>query len=534
MEKAVVIALAWGSSLALAVTYLFVGSGIDRLLSGDAPFAAFTVALAGAVVSGVLAHQVGIACTRALVTHEPARRHDMLDHVFALGPAERTRERSGRLVNTMTDGVERNAMHTSSFVAPMAASLLTPALIVLIVAITVDWVSALLLAISIPLVPACVLGFQAAFKTVSKKYRTASRALAAQELDAIQGLSTLVRMNAGKTMGRTLAGAAEEVRIRVMRYLAGNQLVLFAVDSVFSLGMITAAVALALWRFDAGAITAGQALSLVLLSSIMLDPLDRIGQFFYIGMGGMAAGREMKRFLSEVPAALDAPGAEAPTSIPSPGSVAVEDVHFAWDPAVPVLSGASLEVRAGEHVVLTGASGAGKSTLSSLIQGHQRPTQGRILIEGVDMATAPLDWVRSRIAVVEQSTYLFTGTLRDNLLLARPDATDEEILHALQRAHLTDLLERLPEGLDTPVGQRGLALSGGEGQRLAIARALLKDAPIMLLDEPTAHVDLASEKAILDTLNDVAGERTTITISHRGATIARADRRADLVEGQIR
>ena len=141
--------------------------------------------------------------------------------------------------------------------------------------------------------------------------------------------------------------------------------------------------------------------------------------------------------------------------------------------------------------------------------------------------------MHSRLAVVEQTTYLFSATLRDNLLIARPDATDDELLVALRTAHLSDLLERLPEGLDTRVGEHGMSLSGGEAQRVAIARAFLKKADILILDEPTAHVDLDSERAILEAIADIAHDRTTLTISHRQATIAHADRRVELAEGRI-
>ena len=371
---------------------------------------------------------------------------------------------------------------------------------------------------------------------MSNRYRTASRALAAQELDAIQGLSTLSYIGAGKAVGRTLADAAENVRVKVMRYLAGNQMVLLVVDGVFSLGMITGATALAYWRLSDGRFSVGQAVTLVLLSSIMLDPLDRIGQFFYIGMGGIAATREIKRFTSETPEVVDPAehGALAPTVLPLPGEVRIDSVSFGYEADLPILENASLRVAPGEHIAITGTSGAGKSTLSSLIQAHHLPSEGTIFINGVDISQVPLQWVRSQIAVVEQTTYLFSDTLRANILIANPAASDEDILTALRTVGLDDLLARLPEGLDTRVGDKGLALSGGEAQRVALARAFIKDAPILLLDEPTAHVDLESERQILNAIDTVARGRTTITISHRGATIAHADRQVELKEGELR
>lgn len=532
MNRAPVIALSWGTSLGLALTYLSIGWGLDALLAGRGAGALWWGVL-GVVVSALCAWWASRLGGDAVGPTETSLRHRVVSHVFALGPSERTRERTGRLVNTATDGVERAAAHRATFASQMIASLATPALVVLLIGVTIDWVAAGVLAISIPVVPLAIGAFQKAFQSVSKRYRASSRALSAQELDAIQGLSTLALLNARASMGERLARATEDVRRHVMSYFAGNQLVLLVVDCVFSLGMTTGAVVLGLWREASGAITIGQALSLVLLSSIMLDPLDRIGQFFYIGMGGMAAGREIARFTAQAPTVVDAPGVLAPTVEPAPGQIRLEDVDFSYEAGTPVLRGVDLDVERGESVVLTGASGAGKSTISALIQGMRRPDSGRVLVGGADLRDVPLSWVRERIGVVEQTTYLFTGTLRDNLAIARQGATDAQMLDALRAARLADLLERLPEGLDTRIGERGLSLSGGEAQRVAIARALLKDAPILLLDEPTAHVDLTSEREILQALDRASAGRTTLTISHRAATIADATRHVDLEEGRL-
>ena len=519
----------------LIILYIELGLVIDALISGNISLPSLGYLSLFALAAGMMAFSASFSGGTRLRTEEPRLRHAMVAQVFRLGVSERTKERSGRIVNTATDGVERSSNYRGTFIAPMLASLITPIMVVAVV-FTFDWVSAAVLAISIPVVPLTVGAFQRAFRPVSTRYRASSRALAAQELDAIQGLSTLSYIGAGKRVGRTLAQAAENVRRKVMRYLAGNQMVLLVVDGVFSLGMITGATALAYWRLSDGWFTIGQAVTLVLLSSIMLDPLDRIGQFFYIGMGGIAATREIKRFTSETPEVIDPVehGALSPTVLPAPGEVRIDSVSFAYEADTPILRGASLRVAPGEHIAITGTSGAGKSTLSSLIQAHHRPSEGSIFINGVDISQVPLQWVRSQIAVVEQTTYLFSDTLRANILIANPAASDEEILTALRTVGLDDLLARLPEGLDTRVGDKGLALSGGEAQRVALARAFIKDAPILLLDEPTAHVDLESERRILEAIDTVARGRTTITISHRGATIAHADRQVELTGGQLR
>ena len=247
MKRAIVVLCSWASALCLALAYLAIGWGIDEVVGGHS-WSTWWLALAGALASGFFAWAVSALGATVMKKLEPSLRHSMIRQVFALGPSQRTNERAGRVVNSATDGVERVAAYKGTFLAPMVASLTTPILVVVFVALVLDPVAAGFLAIAIPLVPICVMGFRKAFKPVSSRYRHASRQLAAKELDAIQGLGDLALMNAGKDMGKRLAEAAEEVRSKVMSYLAGNQLILLVIDSVFSLGMITGAIALALIR----------------------------------------------------------------------------------------------------------------------------------------------------------------------------------------------------------------------------------------------------------------------------------------------
>ena len=321
MKRAIVVVCSWAAALCLALAYLAIGWGVDDI-AGSSPWSTWWIALAGALGSGVFAWAVSALGAAQMNHMEPALRHSMIRQVFALGPSQRTNERAGRVVNSATDGVERVAAYKGIFLAPMIASLTMPILVVIVVALAIDPASGGFLAIAIPLVPICVMGFRKAFKPVSARYRHASRQLAAKELDAIQGLGDLALMNAGKDMGKRLAQAAEDVRSKVMNYLAGNQLILLVIDSVFSLGMITGAIALALIRYEQGAISVGEGVSLVLLSSIMLDPLDRIGQFFYIGMGGIAANKEIKKFNKQTPPVADAKGVKAPAIPPRRGEIA--------------------------------------------------------------------------------------------------------------------------------------------------------------------------------------------------------------------
>jgi ATP-binding cassette subfamily C protein CydCD len=214
--------------------------------------------------------------------------------------------------------------------------------------------------------------------------------------------------------------------------------------------------------------------------------------------------------------------------------LALRDVTFAYPGRRrPALAGVSLIVPAGRTVALVGSSGAGKTTIAHLCLRFWDPDAGEIRLAGHDLRAWRLDDLRREIALVAQDTYLFNDTLRANVLLARPGATDAELRAALERASLGDLIEALPEGVDTVVGERGLQLSGGQRQRVAIARAFLKDAPVLILDEATSHLDAVNEAVVRQALDALARGRTTLVIAHRLSTVRDADLIAVLHEGRI-
>ena len=225
-----------------------------------------------------------------------------------------------------------------------------------------------------------------------------------------------------------------------------------------------------------------------------------------------------------MPDGLDVPDGTATSS-----SIEVRGLSFDWDDGASALQHVDLSVFAGEHVVLVGESGGGKSTLLSLMAGMAEPSSGEILIGGVTRTAAER---RAMCAVVRQSAFLFTGTLAENLRIARPDATDEEMWQALEQANLAEVRE-WPDGLRTEVGERGLEISGGQAQRIAIARAFLRDAPVLLLDEPTSQVDLGSEQAIREALATLRKGRTVVTVAHRQALVESADRTIRIHEGKV-
>ncbi|RMI13999.1 ABC transporter ATP-binding protein/permease [Cellulomonas triticagri] len=544
-------ALTWLVAAGTTTAYLALGSVIDAARTGDGvPPLAVLALVAGVVVLGAAAFAGPRLSLGAVGPRESVRRDVLLDQVFRLGVAFRTQERSGRFVSTATDGVERASGYEATFKFPIIASMTVPVVALVALGVAVDWVVAGWLALALPAIPLLVGGFQKAFRGVSVQYRMTSRRFAAQFLDAIQGLPTSTAFGRATAKGAELARGAEHLRRMVMSLLARNQLVLLVIDSSFSLAMVTAAAGLAVVRLRDGAITPGQAVAVVLVSTVLLEPLDRVGSFFYVGMGGRASVREIDAVLAQHAVAADAPGVRepvtstfhvdhrepapaAPGGAATPEALALEHVSFAYPGGHPVLGDVSFTVPLGGRTALIGPSGSGKSTVAALLQAHLRPGSGVVRVGGHDATTVPVAWVRAQTAVVAQTTYLFTGTLADNLRLAAPDADDDLLWDVLAQANLADDVRGFPDRLATRVGERGLSLSGGQAQRLAVARALLKDAPVLLLDEPTSQVDAASERALVEALDRAGEGRTVVVVAHRLSTVRGADEVLVLAEGRI-
>ena len=215
------------------------------------------------------------------------------------------------------------------------------------------------------------------------------------------------------------------------------------------------------------------------------------------------------------------------------GHLRFEDVSFAYEEGEPVLKGIDFEAQPGQVVALVGSSGSGKSTLASIAVSFLSPDTGRVLVDGVDLRTVELASYRSQLGLVLQDEFLFEGTIRENLLFARPEASEEEIVEAARRAHVTEFADRMPEGLDTVIGERGVKLSGGQKQRVTIARALLADPRVLLLDEATSSLDTESESFIQESLAELLAGRTTLVIAHRLSTIQRADLILVIEDGEV-
>lgn len=280
-----------------------------------------------------------------------------------------------------------------------------------------------------------------------------------------------------------------------------------------------------------GTLTVGSLLVVVAYLAAVYSPLSQIAHTTGALQQARVSARRVREMLALEPEVMAVPGALDASGIA--GRITFEDVHFAYDHTRPILDGITFEARPGELVALVGLTGAGKTTIASLIPRFFDPTGGRVLIDGVDVQRYQLRSLRERVAVVPQEAVLFSGSIADNIRYGRLDATDAEVVEAARLALVDPFVRRLPRGYDTPVAEAGATLSGGERQRLGIARAVLKDAPILILDEPTSALDAISEEAVFQALRRIRAGRTTLVIAHRLSTIRDANRILVLHEGRL-
>ncbi len=498
-----------------AVSMLLVGRDFGSFAGLFATLALSRAALSYAIE--MRAFGIGASARRRL-------RTDLLGRLLAAGPAMLRTRHSVELTAVVVDRVEALDGLFARYIPAAVFALGGPVVVLAAVMAFDPWSAAVLLGCGL-LVPIAmaVAGIGAAAAT--RRQFLAMERLQARFVDRIRGIATIVLLGRAEDEATRMAAAADELRVRTMRVVRVAFLSSAALDLAAALALISIAV-----HFSMGGAALPVALFVLLLVPEFFAPIRAFSAAYQDRLHATAAAEAMVD-VPPLPAPL--PPREIRTVAAQGITVVFEDVRFTWDRARPTaLNGLSFRAAPGEILVLAGPSGAGKSTIIEMLLGFIRPDSGRVTINGADIADVVPQALSRFTAWIGQRPVLFAGTIRDNIRFARPEATDAEVAAAAASARVTDFADALPQGLDTPVGEGGFGLSGGEAQRVAIARAYLKDAPLLLLDEPTAHLDPATEAEVLESLQRLAIGRTAILASHSAAAHTFGGRRLNIREGR--
>lgn len=489
-------------------------------------------------------------------------RERLTRHLVALGPAFVQGERTGELVSTTVEGIESLDAYFSQYLPQLILAALVP-LIILVWITPFDLLSGVILLVTAPLIPFFMVLIGNTADSLTRRRWQLLSWLSAHFFDVLQGLTTLKLLGAARVQASVIAEMSRrygEITLGVLRVAFLSAL---ALELLATLSTAIIAVEIGL-RLLYGGLAFEQALTILILAPEFYLPLRMLGARFHASVSGVTASRRVFELLdaaslefnpsarpdperSSPPPPGSGPDLGKPSSRPSPEktsmmqtrpgppfTIAFDRVSLSYaENRLPALQAVSFEIRPGETVALVGPTGAGKSSLVRLLLRFIEPTGGEIRVNGVTLSEIPADAWRAQVAWVPQMPYLLNDTLAANLKLANPAATSAEMADAARHAHLDEVVRDLGQGFETIIGEHGARLSSGQAQRLALARAFLKNAPVLLLDEPTSNLDPELEARLTASTRRLTEGRTVLLIAHRLTSVAHANRIIVLAEGRV-
>jgi ATP-binding cassette subfamily C protein CydD len=501
----------------LAYLLASAATGTGAAVLGGALVALLAVLLARAAAS----FGGEVTALRAAAAVKSQLRRRLADHALRLGPSWLARHRSGEVTTLATRGLDGLDAYFARYLPQLVLACLVPVAVLIRVGFA-DWISAVVIGVTLPLIPVfAILVGRHTKATTQRQWRLLAR-LGGHFLDVVEGLPTLKLFGRGKPQAEVIGQVTEEYRAATMSSLRVAFLSGFVLELAAALATALVAVEVGL-RLLAGHMSYQTALLVLLLTPEAFLPLRAVGAQFHASTEGAAAARDVFAILdTPVPAAAtaSAPGRPRISAADHPVSLRADTIRLSGvtlsypERDGDALSGVNLVIRPGDRITLTGPSGAGKSSLLALLLRFVPPTGGRIEIGGVDLASVPVGEWRRQISWVPQQPYLFTASVAANIALGDPTASHEAITRAARAAGAAEFIESLPQGYATEVGERGLRLSSGQRQQIALARAFLRDAPLLLLDEPTAHLDAVSARQLDTAIATLMADRTVIQVTH--------------------
>ncbi|OGO16364.1 MAG: thiol reductant ABC exporter subunit CydD [Chloroflexi bacterium RBG_16_48_8] len=456
-------------------------------------------------------------------------RHRLLDHILSLGPSFIRQERTGEMVSILFEAVEALDAYFSQYLPKLALAALIPTSFLFFI-FPLDLTTAVVLAFTAPLIPFFMILIGSATSTLTQRqWRVLSR-LSAQFLDTLQGLTTLKIFGRSREQVKFIAEMSETFRQSTMNILRVAFLSALVLEMVATISTAIVAVEIGL-RLLYGRMSFDHALFALLLAPEFYLPLRSLGARFHMGAAGVTAAKRIFDILETEEPIYKAVQHPMLSKIPR---ITFHKVHYQYeDRGVAAVQDVSFCLHPGNKLAFVGPSGSGKSTIADLLLGFIRPSQGTVFVDDLPLDSIDPSFWRSFVTFVPQKPYLFDGTILENIRLARPKASPSEVQQAAELAQADPFIRDLPNGYDTQIGERGQRLSGGQVQRIALARAFLKDAPIVILDEATANLDPENEFLIQEAVSQLIKNRSTLLIAHRLGTVIDADQIMVMHEGRM-
>ena len=452
-------------------------------------------------------------------------RDKIYEKLLRLGAAYREKVTTSEVVQMAAEGVEQLETYFGKYLSQLFYSLLAPVTLFLVLSF-VSWKASLVLLICVPLIPLSIVAVQKFAKRLLNKYWGIYTELGDSFLENLQGLTTLKIYQSDEQKAREMDAESQRFRQITMKVLT-MQLNSTSVMDIIAYGGAAVGMIVTLSQFIQGNLSIHGALMLILLASEFFIPLRLLGSFFHIAMNGMAASDKIFALLD-----LPEPAEKTETLEGKEMDLEFTEVRFSYEEGREILKGVSMEFPAGSFTSIVGTSGCGKSTAAAILMGRNQGYEGSVTIEGRELSGIREDSLMEHITLVSHNSYLFKGTVEENLRMGKPDASEEEMEEALRKVNLWGFLNA-QQGLATPLAEKGGNLSGGQCQRLAIARALLHDTPVYIFDEATSNIDAESEEMIMDVIHTLAETKTVILISHRLANVVGSDRIYMMKDGRI-
>ena len=523
------VALQWLSLAANIVMIGAIGFFLQKLLTKTEDVTSIIV-LASIAVGAII---VRFLCTigAARMSHLSSKsvkktlRNKIYSKLLRLGSSYNSKVSTSEVVQMSVEGVDQLDIYFASYLPQFFYSMIAP-ITLFVVLCFINWQSALILLGCVPLIPISIALVQTFAKKLLSKYWGQYTALGDTFLENLQGLTTLKIYQADAKKNEEMNVEAEHFRKITMKVLT-MQLNSISIMDIVAFGGAAAGIVMAVSQLAAGNIDFAGCIIIILLSADFFIPMRQLGSFFHIAMNGMAASDKIFHLLD-----LEEPQEKTKTVPNHNCDIACSHVGFRYNEEREILKDINVQFPQGSFTAIVGESGCGKSTLGGILMGRNAPYQGHITIGGVELSEIEESNLMQTITYISHNSYLFKGTVRDNLLMGDPNATDEQMWHVLEQTKLAAFL-RSEQGLDTLLLEKASNLSGGQCQRLALSRALLHNSPIYIFDEATSNIDVESEDDIMEQIYHLAKTKTVILISHRRANVVQADHIYVMKHGSI-